>query len=446
VTSFSDLGLVEPLAKTVHERGYAHPTPIQIQSVPRLLESRDLLGCARTGTGKTAAFALPILQHLCCGSHRATKRAARALVLVPTRELAAQVADSFRVYGKRLSPSIAVVYGGVGQGTQVRSLTSGVDVLVATPGRLLDLMEQGHVKLDRLEILVLDEADRMLDLGFLPDVKKIIAATPKTRQTLLFSATMPPQIAVLAERILKDPVKVFVSPAASTVDEVDQRVHFVPRDKKPGVLARILADTEVERALVFTRTKRGADRVARRLGQDGIAAEAIHGNKSQGARERTLSSFRRGRTRVLVATDIAARGIDIDGITHVINFEVPNVPESYVHRIGRTARAGSSGVAISLCDGEEREFVRDIERLIRRKLRVVEGFEEDGKDRRPARHARGARVRARAAGSSPDHRRGGSVRHGASSTERRSGDSLRQRARACSQATEVPVFGTGIAS
>ncbi len=376
--SFSKLGLVESLAKTVHDEGYLEPTPIQARSIPELLEGRDLLGCARTGTGKTAAFALPILQRLSKAGSRPTRRAPRALILVPTRELAAQVGRSFQTYGGRLSLSTAVVYGGVGQGPQVRALTAGVDILVATPGRLLDLMQQGHAKLDRLEVLVLDEADHMLDLGFLPDVRRIIAAGPKRRQTLLFSATMPPPIAALAERILTDPVKVFVTPVASTVDEVEQRVHFVPRDQKPALLAQVLSDPSVERALVFTRTKRGADRVARRLVQDGIDAAAIHGNKSQGARERTLQAFQRGRTRVLVATDIAARGIDIDGITHVVNYEVPNVPESYVHRIGRTARAGSRGVAISLCDGEERAYVRDIERLIQRELVVVGGRPERG--------------------------------------------------------------------
>ena len=298
------------------------------------------------------------------------------LVLVPTRELAAQVGASFVTYGRQLHSSVAVVYGGVGQGPQVRALSRGVDVLVATPGRLLDLMGQRHVQLERVEVLVLDEADHMLDLGFIPDVRKVLAVVPRKRQTLFFSATMPAPIAALAERMLSNPVKVVVTPAASTVDEVRQRVHFVSRGDKPAVLARLLSDPEVLRALVFTRTKRGADKVMRRLMQDGITAEAIHGNKSQGARERTLKGFKSGRTRVLVATDIAARGIDIDDVTHVINFELPNVPESYVHRIGRTARAGASGVAISLCEPEERPYLRDIEKLIRRTVEVAEGSAE----------------------------------------------------------------------
>jgi ATP-dependent RNA helicase RhlE len=380
MNSFSELNLLEPLQKALREEKYTVPTPIQAQAIPHLLEGRDLLGCARTGTGKTAAFVLPILQRLSNSPRRAgghpASRAPRALVLVPTRELAAQVGESLAAYGRHMPQSVAVIYGGVGQGPQVRALTRGVDVIVATPGRLLDLMNQGHAKLERLEIFVLDEADQMLDLGFLPDVRRILRAVPAQRQTLLFSATMPPAIATLADGILTKPIKVTVSPAASTVDEVEQRVYFVDRSGKPELLAKVLSEPGVERALVFTRTKRGADRVARKLTQDGIRAEAIHGNKSQGQRERTLLGFRKGKTRVLVATDIAARGIDIDGITHVVNYELPNVPESYVHRIGRTARAGATGIAISLCDGEERAFLRDIERLIRRKVDVAGGSSE----------------------------------------------------------------------
>jgi ATP-dependent RNA helicase RhlE len=371
MTSFLQLGLVEPLQRAVRDEGYTTPTPIQAQAIPQLLLGRDLLGCARTGTGKTAAFALPILQRLSASGARPGARSVRALVLAPTRELAAQVAQSFQTYGRGLHLSVSVVYGGVGQAPQVRALARGLDVLVATPGRLLDLIGQGHVRLDRAEVVVLDEADQMLDLGFLPDVRRIVGATPKQRQTLLFSATMPPPIAKLAEGLLRDPVKIFVTPVASTTESVAQRVHFVARAAKSAVLAKLLSASEVERALVFTRTKRGADRVARALTHDGIPASAIHGNKSQGQRERTLGGFRDGRTRVLVATDIAARGIDIDGITHVFNYELPNVPEVYVHRIGRTARAGASGVAVSLCDAEEREHLRDIERLTRRKLEVV---------------------------------------------------------------------------
>jgi ATP-dependent RNA helicase RhlE len=371
--TFSTLGLIEPLQRALRDQAYAHPTPIQVEAIPRLIEGRDLLACARTGTGKTAAFALPILQRLASAGRRPQPRAMRALVLVPTRELATQVAGSFSTYGRHLRVSVATVHGGVGQGPQVKTMLRGVDVLVATTGRLLDLVGQGHVRLDGLEVLVLDEADHMLDLGFIPDVRRILARVPATRQTLLFSATMPEAIASLADGILTRPVKVHVTPAASTVDEVDQRVHFVARAAKPTVLARELSHEGVTRAIVFTRTKRGADRVARQLIQDGVTAAAIHGNKSQGARERTLRAFRGGGTRVLVATDIAARGIDVDGITHVINYEIPDVPESYVHRIGRTARAGATGVAISLCDAEERGSFRDIERLIRRQVRVVGG-------------------------------------------------------------------------
>ena len=376
LVSFSELGLVDPLLRALHDEKYVHPTPIQAQAIPPLLAGRDLLGCARTGTGKTAAFVLPILQRLSAksrdaGARGASNGAVRALIVVPTRELAAQVRQSLDAYGRHLRIATAVVYGGVGQGAQVRALSRGVDVLVATPGRLLDLVGQGHARLDRVEILVLDEADQMLDLGFLPDVRRILRAASAPRQTLLFSATMPQAIASLADGILVRPVRVFVTPVASTVEEVEQQVHFVDRSGKAALLADLLADPAVLRALVFTRTKRGADRVAQGLARGGTRAEAIHGNKSQGARERALESFRRGRTRVLVATDIAARGIDVDGITHVVNYELPNVPESYVHRIGRTARAGASGVAISLCDGEERAYLRDIERLIRREVRVV---------------------------------------------------------------------------
>jgi ATP-dependent RNA helicase RhlE len=388
-TSFATLGLIEPLERAVRDAGYSRPTPIQEQAIPRVLEGRDLLGCARTGTGKTAAFALPILQRLAAErqkspgqsqgqgqahapAHGRERGSARVLVLVPTRELAAQVAESFRSYGRHLRLHVALVHGGVGQGPQVHALERGVDVVVATPGRLVDLMGQRHARLGQVEILVLDEADHMLDLGFLPDVRRILAALPRQRQTLFFSATMPRPIAELARAILHHPAHVVVSPEASTVDEVDQSVHFVERSQKTELLADLLADRAVTRALVFTRTKHGADRVARDLVRRRIGAEAIHGNKSQGARERTLDGFRRGRVRVLVATDIAARGIDVERVTHVVNFELPNVPETYVHRIGRTARAGRAGVAISLCDADERPFLRDVEKLIRRRVRVAE--------------------------------------------------------------------------
>jgi len=369
--SFSELPLVEPLRRALRDEGYETPTPIQAQAIPPLLEGVDLLGCARTGTGKTAAFALPLLQRLFAQRRAAPRKSARVLVVVPTRELASQVAQSFSTYGRHLRPSVAIIFGGVGQMPQVRALERGVDVLVATPGRLLDLMNQGHVRLDGVETLVLDEADQMLDLGFLPDVKRILAAVPPRRQTLLFSATMPPPIEELAHRILRKPVKVYVTPTATTAELVDQRVQFVSRDEKPDALAHLLRDPAVSRVLVFTRTKRGCDRVAKRLVRDGIEAQAIHGDKSQGNRERSLAGFRAGKVRVLVATDIAARGIDVDDVSHVVNYEIPNVPETYVHRIGRTARAGAAGVAISLCAGEEREFLRDIERLIRRSITII---------------------------------------------------------------------------
>ncbi|MBL8860982.1 MAG: DEAD/DEAH box helicase [Planctomycetes bacterium] len=371
--TFAELGLIAPLLSAVKAQGYETPTPIQVAAIPHVLAGRDLLGCARTGTGKTAGFALPMLQLLSAGNRRAAPRTVRALVVVPTRELATQVAESFRAYGAGLDLRVAVIFGGVSQGAQVTNLSRGLDVLVATPGRLVDLMGQKHARLDAVEILVLDEADHMLDLGFLPDVKRILAALPKQRQTLFFSATMPPAIGELADRILVDPEKVYVTPAATTAEAVEQSVHFVERSKKPELLRKLLAAPEVKRALVFTRTKRGGDKVAKRLTLDGIPAQAIHGNKTQGNRERTLASFRDGRTRVLVATDIAARGIDVDGITHVVNYELPNVPETYVHRIGRTARAGASGIAIAFCDGEERPLLRDIEKLIKKSVPVASG-------------------------------------------------------------------------
>jgi ATP-dependent RNA helicase RhlE len=371
VTSFADLKLCAPLLRAVHDEGYATPTPIQAKAIPHLLAGRDLLGCAQTGTGKTAAFALPILHRLSGDVRRTGPKACRALVLTPTRELAAQIRASFATYGKHLKLTSAVAFGGVGQDRQVKALARGVDVLVATPGRLLDLMGQGLVRLDRIEVFVLDEADRMLDMGFVHDVKRVIAALPARRQSLFFSATMLPDVVRLAGTILHDPAKVEAHPVASTAELVEQRVMFVEKAAKRPLLGRVLKDGAVGRALVFTRTKHGADRVVRQLAQDGIKADAIHGNKSQTARTRALERFRTGAGRVLVATDIAARGIDVEGITHVINYDLPNVPESYVHRIGRTARAGRSGVAISFCDAEERGCLRDIEALIKTRIQVV---------------------------------------------------------------------------
>jgi ATP-dependent RNA helicase RhlE len=370
--SFAQLDLVEPLQRALRAENYETPTPIQAQAIPHLLAGRDLLGIAQTGTGKTAAFALPILQRLAAERVQPMRNAMRSLILTPTRELAVQIHDSFRAYGRFLQLRTAVIYGGVGQKPQTDALARGPDIVIATPGRLLDLMQQGHVRLDRVSVFVLDEADRMLDMGFIHDVKRVIAKLPAARQSLLFSATMPPDVERLANGILKTPQRVEVTPQATTVERIEQRVLFVDSADKRALLAEMLKDPAIARALVFTRTKHGANRVAEQLDKIGIAADAIHGNKSQSARQRALDDFRRGRIRVLVATDIAARGIDIDGITHVINYELPNVPESYVHRIGRTARAGADGIALSFCDGSERAFLKDIEKLTRQRLTVVE--------------------------------------------------------------------------
>lgn len=362
--NFSDLELIEPLQRAVLESGYTQPTPIQVQAIPRLLEGKDLLGCAQTGTGKTAAFALPILNQLVQFHHRPQAKTTRVLVLTPTRELAIQIFESFRTYGKHLRLHYAVIFGGVGQGAQVQSLSRGVDVLVATPGRLLDLINQRHLSLSALEIFVLDEADRMLDMGFIHDIRKVIKLLPAKRQNLFFSATMPREIQNLANSMLVNPVRVAVEPVSSTVELIAQQVMYVDRDKKKDLLKFILKNPKLSRVIVFCRTKHGADKVVKILDSQGISAAAIHGNKSQGARQRALEDFREGARRVLVATDIAARGIDIDNISHVINYEIPNISESYVHRIGRTARAGAQGIAISFCDSEEKAYVRDIEKLI----------------------------------------------------------------------------------
>ena len=370
MTLFSELGLADPLLKALEAEGYTSPTPIQEQSIPHLLEGRDVLGLAQTGTGKTASFALPLLQRLDQNKTRAMPKSCRILVLTPTRELAVQVGQSFRTYGCHYRLRHALVFGGVGMVPQIKTMSGGVDVLVATPGRLLDLMAQGAVRLDSVEALVLDEADRMLDMGFIQPIRKIVAAVPKSRQTVLFSATMPDSIVGLANSVLHQPVRVEVTPVSSTVEKIDQKVMFVDREHKRTVLTDLLADVSVERALIFTRTKHGANRVAELLEKAGVPADAIHGNKSQGARQKALADFRDGRIKALVATDIAARGIDVDGITHVINFELPNEPESYVHRIGRTARAGASGIAVSLCDADEVAYLRDIEKTIRQAVPV----------------------------------------------------------------------------
>ncbi len=368
---FTDLNLIEPILKAITETGYTTPTPIQQQAIPPLLEGKDLLGCAQTGTGKTAAFALPILQRLATNQKRPEPKCPRALVLTPTRELAIQIFDSFKTYGKNLKLTHTVIFGGVGQGPQVKALRNGVDVLVATPGRLLDLIEQRCLRLDKVEIFVLDEADRMLDMGFIHTIRKILTMLPKQRHNLFFSATMPQDIVKLADSMLVNPTKVEVTPQATTVELIEQSVMYVDKSKKRDLLRALLAKPEFQRVIVFTRTKHGANRVAEILLKNRITTEAIHGNKSQGARQRALENLKSGKIRVLIATDIAARGIDIDGITHVINYEVPNISESYVHRIGRTARAGASGIAISFCDSEEKSFIKDIEKLIGRSIPVV---------------------------------------------------------------------------
>ncbi|WP_426731471.1 DEAD/DEAH box helicase [Myxococcus faecalis] len=370
--TFDELQLHDTLLRAVKAEGYTTPTPIQAKAIPHALLGKDVLGVAQTGTGKTAAFALPILQRLSAKAPAGGHRPIRCLVLTPTRELAGQVGESFMTYGKNLPLKHAVIFGGVGQAAQVQSLQRGLDVLVATPGRLLDLMDQGYVSLRSLEVFVLDEADRMLDMGFIHDVRKVIKALPTKRQTLFFSATMPPEIVDLSRNLLTDPVRVEVTPVSSTAETVAQQVYFVEREQKRGLLTHLLKDGRISRALVFTRTKHGANRVAKQLEGSGVTAAAIHGNKSQNARERALDEFRSGTLRVLVATDIAARGIDIDGLSFVINYDLPNVPEQYVHRIGRTGRAGATGTAVSFCDGEERAYLRDIERTIRRSVPVVE--------------------------------------------------------------------------
>jgi superfamily II DNA/RNA helicase len=366
LTSFNDFGLAEPILRALAEEKYLTPTPIQAQTIPIATQGRDVIGIAQTGTGKTAAFALPILNHLHAKRTRPAQKSCRVLVLSPTRELSGQIADSFRAYGRHIRPlEIALAIGGVSIVPQKRSLARGVEVLVATPGRLLDLVNQRALRLDQIEVLVLDEADRMLDMGFIHDIRRIITMLPQTRQTLFFSATMSGDITKLAAQMLRDPARVSVTPQATTAEKVEQRVILTDKASKGALLTELLKAEPIDRVLVFTRTKHGADKVVRTLQKAGLSADAIHGNKSQGQRERALAAFRDGKVRTLIATDIAARGIDVDGISHVVNYDLPNVPESYVHRIGRTARAGATGIAISFCDHEEAAFLRDIERLIR---------------------------------------------------------------------------------
>ena len=371
--SFEKLNLIEPILKSLKAEGYTKPTPIQEQSIPVLLERKDLLGCAQTGTGKTAAFAIPILQLLHQDElYKKGPTGIKALVLTPTRELAIQIGESFSAYGKLLRIRHTVIFGGVPQRSQTDALRAGVDILIATPGRLLDLMDQRYVRLEHLKMFVLDEADRMLDMGFIHDVKKIIGRIPAKRQTIFFSATMPAEISKLADTILTNPTGVEVTPPSSTGNTVKQEIYFVEKTNKRSLLLHLLQDNVINTALVFTRTKHGADRVAKDLNRAGVMAEAIHGNKSQNARQKALSNFKLQHTRVLVATDIAARGIDIDELSHVINYELPNVPETYVHRIGRTGRAGASGISISFCDGEEKAYLKDIQKLIGKSVPVAE--------------------------------------------------------------------------
>jgi superfamily II DNA/RNA helicase len=366
LTSFQDFGLADPISRALREENYLTPTPIQAQTIPLALSGRDVVGIAQTGTGKTAAFALPILHRILANRIKPQPKSCRVLVLSPTRELSGQILDSFNAYGRHMRLSSALAIGGVPMGRQVRSLMPGVEILVATPGRLLDLVQSNGLKLGQVEFLVLDEADRMLDMGFINDIRKIVAKLPVRRQTLFFSATMPRDIAELADAMLRDPARVAVTPVASTAERITQRVIQVDHSAKGTFLAELLKQQAVERALVFTRTKHGADKVVKGLARAGITADAIHGNKSQNHRERVLAAFRSGAIRTLVATDIAARGIDVDGVSHVVNFDLPNVPETYVHRIGRTARAGAEGIAISLvAGGEELAYLRDIEKLIR---------------------------------------------------------------------------------
>lgn len=426
---FEQLNLIEPLLRAVQAEGYDEPTPIQQQGIPHVLAGKDLIGCAQTGTGKTAAFALPILQRIDEQRRAAMPYAPRALVLAPTRELAAQIGQSFSAYGRFIKFRQAIVYGGISQVPQVRALSRGAHVVVATPGRLLDLMDQDYVRLDKLEVFVLDEADRMFDMGFLPALRRIVACLPKQRQSLFFSATMPDEIAGLADKLLRDPVRVEVVPQSTTAERIDQQVLLVTAGAKATVLAKVLEQHAPERALVFTRTKRNADRVAMQLVKQGYRAAAIHGNKSQNQRTRTMDDFRRGTLHILVATDLAARGIDVDGISHVINYDLPDEPASYVHRIGRTARAGATGVAISFCELSQRGLLRSIERMTNQTLPVDPAFAGPGYVERSvsfhaAEHAGGAR--------SPNHRRASKPRKAAtSSTSSRSanGSSSRSTAR-----------------
>lgn len=376
---FSELQLIEPVLQALSKEGYSSPTPIQQKAIPPILQQRDLLGCAQTGTGKTAAFTIPVLQLMHQQQQASGRKHAQlqTLILTPTRELAIQIGESVKAYGHFLNLRHHVIFGGVPQFSQVQALKRGVDILIATPGRLLDLMQQGHINLSTIQFFVLDEADRMLDMGFVQDVRRIIAKLPAKRQTLFFSATMPTEIQQLANMLLTSPVKVEVTPVSSTAEMIQQTVYFVEKQNKLSLMVKLLEDTSIESLLVFTQMKHAADKLARQLNNHGIRTEAIHGNKSQNARQSALNNFKKRKTRVLVATDIAARGIDIDELTHVLNYELPNVPETYVHRIGRTGRAGASGVAFSFCDWSEKTFLTDIQKLIKKQIPVVKDHPYD---------------------------------------------------------------------
>lgn len=402
---FESLNLIDPILKALDEEGYQNPTPIQAQSIPIVLQGSDLLGCAQTGTGKTAAFAIPILQILHANKGFDKRRKVRSLIVTPTRELAIQIGESFDAYGRYTGLTNTVIFGGVGQNPQTQALRNGVDIVIATPGRLLDLMNQGHLSLKDIEVFVLDEADRMLDMGFIHDVKKLLVKLPKKRQSLFFSATMPPEIVKLAATILDNPLKVTVTPVSSTVDIISQFVYFVDKGNKMNLLLDILKDKKIKTALVFTRTKHGADKVVRLLLKHEIKAEAIHGNKAQNARQKALNNFKAQTTRVLVATDIAARGIDVDELEYVINFEMPNPAETYVHRIGRTGRAGAKGTAFSFCDAEEKAYLKDIEKLINKKIPVIEDHAYPLMDHNPVKAPKQQQGRGRAQAGGGGHAR-----------------------------------------
>jgi len=418
MSKFEDLGLNKSLLRALEDEGYEKMTPIQSQAIPDILNGADLIGIAQTGTGKTAAFSVPIIQHLVKGEGKRVAKTARSLILAPTRELAVQISDNVKAYSQHMHLRTALVYGGASSKSQIKAVAGGVDILIATPGRLLDLTNQGYIILSEVEILVLDEADRMLDMGFIRDIQKIVARLPKVRQTVFFSATMPKAVEKLANSILTKPKRVEVAPASTTAEKVEQHVLFVPKANKRALLAHILKNKAIERVLIFTRTKHGANRVARNLEQLGVSSAAIHGNKSQNARQKALNEFRAGEIRALVATDVAARGIDVEGVTHVINFDLPNEPESYVHRIGRTARAGAAGVSLSFCDHEERPYLRDIEKIIRQEIPTMEDhpFHQEGMElhnngagtakdaEKPARPARSSRPRSNSGKNKPNRR------------------------------------------